>query len=253
MLATSLLRRRIVHDFRFRKLVLCASLGRLAPLSRCYSPASGPRSPLRWVAPSPRSARPPAPTPLLTGFAADLTRSRTELLAEIALLRQQLIVASRRVKRARLPVTRTRPACAARWAGAPMARCCPAGEAGHRLALAPTGVSPFLALQVAQAWQAAPTSLPRCHRADSSHGQVQRYLGRRAHPRRVAQARHPRDQANHSEVRASSATTSATARPEVAHLPTQPYRLGFRLFADVRYLVPPDGMRSSSLTSTPRR
>jgi hypothetical protein len=47
------------------------------------------------------------PLPLVAGFAMDLTRSRKELLAENAFLRQQLIVASRRVKRARLPVTLT--------------------------------------------------------------------------------------------------------------------------------------------------
>ena len=39
------------------------------------------------------------PLPLLTGFAADLFRSRWELIAENALLRQQLIVASRKLKR----------------------------------------------------------------------------------------------------------------------------------------------------------
>ena len=39
------------------------------------------------------------PMALLTGFAADLFRSRWELIAENALLRQQLIVASRKPKR----------------------------------------------------------------------------------------------------------------------------------------------------------
>jgi putative transposase len=39
------------------------------------------------------------PLPLVAGFATDLTRSRGELLAENTLLRQQLIVASRKVKR----------------------------------------------------------------------------------------------------------------------------------------------------------
>ena len=37
----------------------------------------------------------------MSGFVIDLTRSPTELIAENALLRQQLIVASRKVKRAR--------------------------------------------------------------------------------------------------------------------------------------------------------
>jgi putative transposase len=39
------------------------------------------------------------PLPLVAGLAMDLTRSRQELLAENVLLRQQLIVASRSVKR----------------------------------------------------------------------------------------------------------------------------------------------------------
>ena len=39
------------------------------------------------------------PLPVFAGLVADITRSRTELLTENALLRQQLIVASRKVKR----------------------------------------------------------------------------------------------------------------------------------------------------------
>jgi len=38
------------------------------------------------------------PLPLVAGFLKDLTRSRRQLIAENALLRQQLIVASRKVK-----------------------------------------------------------------------------------------------------------------------------------------------------------
>jgi hypothetical protein len=39
------------------------------------------------------------PWPLVAGVLPDLTRTRTELVAENALLRQQLVVASRKVKR----------------------------------------------------------------------------------------------------------------------------------------------------------
>ena len=39
------------------------------------------------------------PVPLVAGLLGDLVRSRTELLAENALLRQQLIVAARGMKR----------------------------------------------------------------------------------------------------------------------------------------------------------
>lgn len=44
----------------------------------------------------------PATTHLVTGTLADLPRSRSELLAENALLRQQLIVLHRQVKTPRL-------------------------------------------------------------------------------------------------------------------------------------------------------
>src|SRR5215211_7913351 len=43
----------------------------------------------------------PAAAPLLTGTVADLARTKPELLAENALLRHQLIVQQRRIKRPR--------------------------------------------------------------------------------------------------------------------------------------------------------
>jgi len=46
--------------------------------------------------------RPDRAAPLLLGLMADLTRSKRELLAENALLRQQLIVARRQFKRPKL-------------------------------------------------------------------------------------------------------------------------------------------------------
>jgi putative transposase len=46
--------------------------------------------------------RPDTAAPLLLGLMADLTRSKRELLAENALLRQQLIVARRQLKRPKL-------------------------------------------------------------------------------------------------------------------------------------------------------
>jgi hypothetical protein len=49
-----------------------------------------------------RSALAPASAGAVRGLLADLTRSRQELLAENAFLRQQLVVAARRVKRAHL-------------------------------------------------------------------------------------------------------------------------------------------------------
>jgi hypothetical protein len=52
-----------------------------------------------WLAAVLRSATRPAP--VVAGLARDLTRSRSELLAENALLRQQLIVAARATRRAK--------------------------------------------------------------------------------------------------------------------------------------------------------
>ena len=43
--------------------------------------------------------RPARPLPLVAGLAGDVLRTRRELIAENALLRQQLIIVSRKVKR----------------------------------------------------------------------------------------------------------------------------------------------------------
>jgi len=45
----------------------------------------------------------PAPTPLVVGTLADLTRSKSALIAENALLRHQLVILQRSVKRPRAP------------------------------------------------------------------------------------------------------------------------------------------------------
>jgi hypothetical protein len=44
----------------------------------------------------------PVTTPLVTGTLSDMTRSRADLIAENAMLRQQLIVLNRQVKRPQL-------------------------------------------------------------------------------------------------------------------------------------------------------
>lgn len=45
--------------------------------------------------------KPPTP-PMVSGILSDLTRSRSDLIAEMALLRQQLIVLNRQIKRPQL-------------------------------------------------------------------------------------------------------------------------------------------------------
>ena len=52
-----------------------------------------------------RGALAPAGTSVARGLVADLTRTRHQLLAENAFLRQQLLVAARRIKRARFRAT----------------------------------------------------------------------------------------------------------------------------------------------------
>ena len=99
VLAPRFLRRRIVQDSSFHKLVASAALGQIRPvlstLRRRVQAAV--TSVVKHVTVALREAT--RPLPLVAGFATDLTRSRGELLAENTLLRQQLIVASRKVKR----------------------------------------------------------------------------------------------------------------------------------------------------------
>ena len=97
-MATSLLRHRIVEDFTHGKglkfglvarqigLVLAAVIAKVRSISAS-------------VAKVVRRARRPRACSILGGCAADLLRSRSELVAENVFLRQQLIVAARTVKR----------------------------------------------------------------------------------------------------------------------------------------------------------
>jgi hypothetical protein len=89
----------IIEDFWFRKLVCCAALGQIRLVLSVLSDRlrAAVVSVVRPISSVLREAT--RPLPPVAGFAVDLTRSRKELLAENALLRQQLIVASRSVKR----------------------------------------------------------------------------------------------------------------------------------------------------------
>ena len=138
----------------------------------------------------------PARTALVTGTLADAARSRSALVAENALLRHQLVVLRRSVKRPRctpadrallvLLASRVRawrrallivqPETLLRWhrAGLPLAL---AAEIAARGPSRP----PLAAETVALIRRAGGGEPP---------------LGRRAHPRRAAQARHPRGQAH---------------------------------------------------------
>ena len=99
MLATGFLRPRITQDSGIHKLVASVAFGQIRPVLSTL------RRRLRAVVTSvvnrAKSALREAtrPLPLVAGFAVDLGRSRQQLIAENTLLRQQLIVASRKVKR----------------------------------------------------------------------------------------------------------------------------------------------------------
>ena len=97
-MASTLVRRRIAQDLRFHKLVPSAALGQIGRvLSRFRRRV---RAAATAVVERVKSALREAtrPLPLVTGLVMHLTRSRRELSAENAFLRQQLIVASHQVK-----------------------------------------------------------------------------------------------------------------------------------------------------------
>ena len=99
MLATGLLRPRITQDSGIHKLVASAALGQIGRVLSRFRRRVGAAA--TAVVERVKSALREAtrPLPLATALVMDLTRSRRELVAKNALLRQQLIVASRGVKR----------------------------------------------------------------------------------------------------------------------------------------------------------
>ena len=161
----------------------------------------------------------PHNTSLLLGTVADLARGRTELLVENALLRQQLIVLRRQIKR---------PAC----------------RKTDRFLL-------VLLARMVRTWKQAlfivqPETLLRWHRelfrffwkhkskADARQPKLSletialieelassnRRLSSGAHPRRVAQAGYSRVQTNHSEIHEARSPPSPR-RAEVGDVPPQ--------------------------------
>ena len=134
----------------------------------------------RWTKPDNHAPIPNA--------ALDLTRSKSELMLENALLRQQLIVLQRQTKRPKLT---WRDRALLRLAGQ-QAPCVETGSdhcpAGYPLALASRPVSSRMAAQVqVKAEERQKASHRAEHRADQAHGQGEPLLGRRAHSRRTAQ------------------------------------------------------------------
>src|SRR6266568_776 len=130
----------------------------------------------------------------------DAIRSRRELLVENALLRHQIVMLRRQAPRPRLtPADRLRLLLAA---------CLLPGDERHR-------------------------------RADPGDGRQQSSLGSRAHPRRVAQDRRPREQANDPEVHAVLQTQAG--RPDMVHIhqESRPGHLVLRFHPELRPPLPP--------------
>jgi hypothetical protein len=98
VVATTLLRHRIVEDFTYDKgLKLGVASEQMGLVLRHV--AGKVRLAFAATAKAVYEALRPRPCPIVGGLASDLLRSRSELLTENVLLRQQLIVPARKVKR----------------------------------------------------------------------------------------------------------------------------------------------------------
>src|SRR5215471_14551201 len=130
----------------------------------------------------------PDSTSLLLLTLTDLTRSKTELVAENALLRQQLIILRRQVQRPVCTKTdRMLLVLLARmvrtWKQAHITR-----SARDAPAVASPGLQALLEVQVQGSFSQAKT-IPGDRDLDQGDGEGQPTLGSRADPRRIAQAR----------------------------------------------------------------
>jgi hypothetical protein len=160
----------------------------------------------------------PGTTSLLLGTLTDLARSKSELVAENALLRQQLIILRRQVKR---------PACAktdrmllvllARmvrtWKQAHITR-----SARNAPPLASPGIQALLEIQI-QSGFCQTKDLRRDRGFDQGDGEEQSALGSRTYSWRIAQAGSSRQQTHHPEVHETRTHRKATST-EVEHLLT---------------------------------
>ena len=98
-MATSLLRRRIVEDFEHDMGLKLRRVSGQRGLVLAYRAIGKLRTVCDGIARAIREALRPRPCSIVGGLATDLLRTRAELVAENALLRQQLVVVARRVNR----------------------------------------------------------------------------------------------------------------------------------------------------------
>jgi hypothetical protein len=164
------------------------------------------------------------PAPVVAGLVHDLARFRKELVAENALLRHQLIVASRKVKRPRfrpldrgllVALTRLLP----RWRDALLLVKPETVLRWHR-----EGFRLFWKRRSQATKPREPRLSSDTTELISKDGHRESALGRGAHPRGTPEAGHPGRQAHHPAPPPQRA--SAWRRPKVADLPAQPHRLG---------------------------
>ncbi len=160
----------------------------------------------------------PGTTSLILGTLTDQARSKSELVAENALLRQQLVILRRQVKRPSCTKTdRMLLVLLARmvrtWKQAHITR-----SARNAPPLASSGIQALLEIQV-QSGFCQTKDLRRDRGLDQGDGKQQSTVGSRTYSWRITQAGSTCLQADHSEVYEICAYHKAT-RTEVEHLLT---------------------------------
>src|SRR5207249_4022468 len=165
----------------------------------------------------------------VVGLAADVVRRRAGLVAENAVLRQQLIVAQRKI------AGRVRWAPWQRFTMGLAARMAPAWR-DATLLVQPATILPLapgrLSRLLAPTLSAVGSTPYRACGAYPRDGHQQSALGRGAPPRRAPQARHPRLQANRPAVHPSR--EAPRRRAMLVDLPAESRRVGVRLRGDLR-------------------
>jgi hypothetical protein len=160
--------------------------------------------------------KPDTATFLMVGTLTDLARSKSELVAENALLRQQLIILRRHAKR---------PVCAKtdRMLLVFLARMVRTWKQAlfivqedDALAVAPSGIQAVLEGQVHSGF-CHTEDLPRDHGLDQGNGQGQPTVGSGTDPGRIAQAGSWRLQTHDTEIPETGAHSKAT-RTELENL-----------------------------------
>jgi hypothetical protein len=179
----------------------------------------------------------PAAVTHATGTGADLLRSRAQVLAENAFLRQQLLVQRHSVPRPAL--TRADRALLVLLAGRVRAwrRALLIIQPATLLRWHRAG---FRALWRRQSRPGPPAPPGGDRRPDPTPGGREPALGHRADSGRTGEARHPRGQAHHPGVPARPSRAAAT-RAGLGDLPTRPRcgHLGLRLLAGDGPPLPP--------------